>query len=115
MGLALPIGLRGSERTKRANVLFIALDDLNDWIKVLDKNAPIRTPSIERLAMRGVLFTNAYCACAACDPSRAAILTGLRPTTSGVYGNKTGWPQAMPLLHKSLHWGARRNSHHVSQ
>jgi hypothetical protein len=62
----------------KPNVLFIALDDLNDWIKVLDPDAPIRTPNIERLARRGTLFTRAYCASAACNPSRTAILTGTR-------------------------------------
>jgi len=80
----------------RRNVLFIAVDDLNDWIKVLNSDAPIETPNIERLAKRGTLFTKAYCASAACNPSRTAILTGLRPTTSGVYGNKTDWRRALP-------------------
>jgi arylsulfatase A-like enzyme len=80
----------------RPNVLFIALDDLNDWIKVLDPNAPIQTPNIECLAERGVLFTKAYCASAACNPSRTSILTGLRPSTTGVYGNKTDWRKALP-------------------
>ena len=84
------------ESDRRPNVLFIALDDLNDWIKVLNPNAPVRTPNIERLARRGTLFTHAYCASAACNPSRTAILTGLRPTTSGVYGNKTDWRRALP-------------------
>ncbi|MHC4595379.1 MAG: sulfatase [Planctomycetota bacterium] len=81
---------------KRPNVLFIALDDLNNWIKVLNPNAPIRTPNIERLAERGTLFTKAYCASAACNPSRTAILTGFRPSTSGVYGNKSDWRHALP-------------------
>jgi arylsulfatase A-like enzyme len=84
------------EPQRRPNVLFIALDDLNDWIKVIDSETPIETPNIERLAGRGTLFTNAYCASAACNPSRTAILTGLRPTTSGVYGNKTDWRRALP-------------------
>jgi len=80
----------------KPNVLFIALDDLNDWIRVLNPDAPIRTPNIARLAARGTLFTHAYCASAACNPSRTAILTGLRPTTSGVYGNRTDWRRALP-------------------
>ena len=80
----------------RPNVLFIAFDDLNDWIQLLDPGAPIKTPNIERLAERGILFTKAYCASPACNPSRTAIMTGLRPTTSGVYGNKTDWRRAVP-------------------
>lgn len=96
--LGVAIAAPGSESYPghRPNVLFIALDDLNDWIEVLDPSAPIRTPNIERLAKRGMLFTCAYCASAACNPSRTAILTGLRPTTSGVYGNKTDWRRALP-------------------
>jgi len=78
------------------NVLFIAIDDLNDWTSVFDKDNPIRTPNLERLAQRGMFFTRAYCVSAACNPSRAGTLTGLRPATSGVYGNKSNWREAMP-------------------
>ena len=97
LGLVSSGTLQGSGADKKhPNVLFIALDDLNDWIQVLDPDAPIRTPNIERLAKRGVLFTHAYCASAACNPSRTALLTGLRPSTTGVYGNKTDWRKALP-------------------
>jgi arylsulfatase A-like enzyme len=62
---------------------------MNDWIDLLDENGPIQTPQLVRLAGRGTLFTNAYCSSPACNPSRVSLLTGLRPGTSGVYGNKT--------------------------
>ena len=78
------------------DVLFIVVDDMNDWISLLDPDSPIKTPNLERLADRGMLFTKAYCTSPACNPSRAATLTGLRPTTSGVYGNKSDWRGAMP-------------------
>ena len=78
------------------DVLFIVIDDMNDWISLLDSDSPIKTPNLERLADRGMLFTKAYCASPACNPSRAATLTGIRPTTSGVYGNKSDWRGAMP-------------------
>jgi arylsulfatase A-like enzyme len=81
---------------RRPNVLFIVVDDMNDWISTLDPDGPIRTPNLDRLARRGMLFTRAYCASAACNPSRVATLTGLRPTTSGVYGNKSDWRRALP-------------------
>jgi len=81
---------------KRPNVLFIAIDDMNDWISLLDEKAPIKTPNLERLSKRGVLFTHAYCSSAACNPSRASLLTGLRPSTSGVYGNNTDWRKTLP-------------------
>lgn len=78
------------------DVLFLVVDDLNDWISLLDSQSPIETPNLERLAKRGMLFRRAYCASPACNPSRVAALTGLRPTTTGVYGNKSDWRAALP-------------------
>ncbi len=76
----------------RPNILFIAVDDLNDWTNCLGGcPSPIRTPNLDRLAASGVLFTAAYCAAPACGPSRAAVMTGLRPSTTGVYFNKIHW------------------------
>lgn len=80
----------------RPNVLLIYIDDMNDWISLLDPSSPIKTPNLERLARKGTLFSKAYCMSPACNPSRVATLTGLRPTTSGVYGNKTDWRAALP-------------------
>lgn len=80
----------------RPNVLFIAVDDLNDWISCLGGHPDARTPNIDRLAQRGVLFTRSYCAAPACNPSRAALMTGIRPSTSGVYHNSQSWRKAMP-------------------
>jgi len=71
----------------RPNVLFIAIDDLNDWIGCLGGHPDAKTPHLDRLASRGVLFTNAHCAAPVCNPSRTALLTGVRPSTSGVYDN----------------------------
>lgn len=75
----------------KPNVLFIAVDDLNDWIGVLGGHPQARTPHIDRLAKRGLLFQHAYCAAPACNPSRVALLTGIRPSTSGVYHNSQPW------------------------
>lgn len=52
----------------RPNVLFIAVDDLNDWINCLGGRKNVHTPHIDRLAKRGVLFTNAHCAAPSCNP-----------------------------------------------
>src|SRR5210317_2160555 len=83
--------------SKKMDILFIAIDDMNDWTTVFDKNNPIKTPNLERLAARGAFFENAYCASPGCNPSRTAILTGLRPTTSGVYGNRDHpWRDFLP-------------------
>ena len=68
----------------KPNVLFIAVDDLNDWIGVLGGHPQSATPNIDRLSKRGMLFTRGYCAAPACNPSRAALMTGIRPSTSGV-------------------------------
>jgi arylsulfatase A-like enzyme len=82
--------------TERPNVLFIAVDDLNDWIGCLGGYPGCKTPNIDRLASEGLLFTRSYCAAPACNPSRAALMTGVRPSTSGVYLNPQPWRPAMP-------------------
>lgn len=79
----------------RPDVLMIVVDDLNDWNALLDAESPIELPNLRRLAERGTLFTHAYCASPACNPSRVSALTGLRPSSTGVYGNKTDWRRAV--------------------
>ena len=71
---------------ERPNVLFIAVDDLNDWVGHLGGREGVHTPNLDRLAARGVAFTRAYAPAVSCTPSRQAILTGLRPSTTGIYG-----------------------------
>ena len=78
------------------DVLFIAIDDMNDWTTLFDENNPIHTPNLKRLAARGGFFSRAYCAVPACNPSRMAILTGLSPVSSGVYSNGQSWKQLLP-------------------
>ena len=80
----------------KPNVLFIAIDDMNDWTTLFDDSNPIQTPNLRRLAERGCFFSQAYCASPGCNPSRTAILTGYRPTTSGVYGNPEAWRLKVP-------------------
>ena len=69
------------------NVLFIAVDDLNDWVGCLDGHSQTHTPNIDRLASRGMLFTNAHCQGTMCNPSRISLLWGQRPSTTGFYDN----------------------------
>lgn len=76
----------GAER--RPDVLFIAIDDLNDWVGHLGGNPDVRTPNIDSLARMGVSFTNAHSPAVSCNPSRTAVLSGLRPSTTGVYSNR---------------------------
>jgi len=75
----------------RPNVLFIAIDDMNDWAGALGGHPDARTPNLDRLAERGMLFTNAHCAAPGCNSSRTALLTGMRPSTTGVYVNAHDW------------------------
>lgn len=79
-----------SPKEARPNVLFIAIDDLNDWVGCLGGHPQARTPNIDALAARGTLFANAHCQAPLCNPSRASIMTGLRPSTTGIYGLKPG-------------------------
>ena len=71
----------------RPNVLFIAVDDLNDWIGPLRGHPQVKTPHIDRLAKRGITFTNAHCAAPLCNPSRAAVFSGHQPFQTGVLAN----------------------------
>lgn len=97
VGGAVSLSAQGS----KPNVLFIAIDDLNDWIGCLGGHPDVKTPNIDRLAKRGVLFTKAYCAAPVCNPSRTALMTGLRPSTTGVYENRHPWREA-PLLKNAV-------------
>jgi choline-sulfatase len=75
-----------ASQAAKPNVLFIAIDDLNDWVGCLDSHPQVQTPYIDALAKRGTLFTNAHCQAPLCNPSRTSVMTGLRPSTTGVYG-----------------------------
>jgi arylsulfatase A-like enzyme len=75
----------------RPNVLFIAIDDLNHWVGHLGRNPQTKTPHIDRLASEGVAFSHAYCTAPACNPSRASLMSGLRPSTTGCYFNSQNW------------------------
>ncbi|MEM9645920.1 MAG: sulfatase, partial [Planctomycetota bacterium] len=100
MIIAVVVCIQGSLVTAlpaaHPDVLFIVVDDMNDGISLLHHEASIQTPNMERLAQRGMLFTRAYCVSPACNPSRVSTLTGLRPSTTGVYGNQSDWRRALP-------------------
>ena len=81
--LLLPSGL--SAEPTRPNVLFIAIDDLNDWLGCYGGHPQVQTPHIDALAKRGVMFTNAQCQAPICNPSRVSMLLGKLPSTTGIY------------------------------
>ena len=72
------------------NVLFISVDDLNDWIGCMGGNKQSISPNLDRLAASGVLFTNAHCPGAACNPSRTSRLRLLRDALAPKRGPDTG-------------------------
>lgn len=80
---------------KKPNVLFIAIDDLNDWLGCYGGHPLAKTPHIDRLAARGTTFLNAHCQAPLCNPSRTSLLLGLRSTTTGVYG-LAPWFRTLP-------------------
>lgn len=98
--LALPLerllAAQEARTGKKPNVLFIASDDLNHWVGYLGRNHQTKTPNIDKLAARGVWFKHDYCAAPVCNPSRAALMSGLRPYTTGVYENNNDWRTVIP-------------------
>ncbi len=92
--LCIPVNQAVSQDGKPPNILFIAVDDMNDWVGFMDGHPgmKIHTPNIDRLAARSMVFTNAHTPSPACAPARAAILTGVHHIRSGV---------------ENVHWGDR--------
>ncbi len=80
-------GEQGTQQEKKPNILFIAVDDLNDWVGPLDGLPIAKTPNMDKLAAQGLTFTNAHTACPACAPSRLAIMTGVQPSKTDVMQN----------------------------
>jgi choline-sulfatase len=84
----------GTAATK-PNVLFLAIDDQNDWIGHLGGHPLAKTPHLDGLAARGTSFLNAHCQAPLCNPSRTSLMLGLRPTTTGIYG-LAPWFRGLP-------------------
>ena len=84
--LIAPISGSAAEPARKPNVLFIAIDDQNDWVGALGGHPLAKTPHLDRLAERGTVMLNAHCQAPLCNPSRTSLMLGLRPTTTGVYG-----------------------------
>ncbi len=80
---------------QQPNVLFIVVDDLRVELGCYG-NTPVKTPHLDRLAQRSTLFTRAYCQQSVCNPSRASVLTGLRPDSLKVWDLTTHFRQNLP-------------------
>ena len=108
-GLILTLTLSAAD--KKPNILFIAIDDQNDWIGYLGGHPMVKTPFIDALAKRGTAFTNAHCQSPLCNPSRTSLMIGRRPDSTGIYGlapwfrnlpefkNVVTLPQYLSLIH----------------
>ncbi len=84
----------------KPNVLFIIADDLRDYAGWMGGHPQSVTPNMDRLAKMGMRFTNAHCNYALCNPSRASLLTGMLPSSSGVYGNEQDWRRSVQITGK---------------
>ena len=90
LGVAAGAAGNTAAPARRPNILFIAIDDQNDWIGCMQGHPQVLTPNIDRLAFRGTTFLNAHCQAPLCNPSRSSLLTGLRPSSTGIYGLSPG-------------------------
>jgi arylsulfatase A-like enzyme len=100
MMVSVAVSARAATPTRAPNIIFIATDDLNDWVGPLDSPIKAKTPNLDRLAARGVTFLNAQTSGTYCSPSRAALFTGRHPATTGVYNTQVYWrdhPEIRPL------------------
>ena len=86
---------RKRKSEEKPNVIFIAIEDIAPLMGCYG-HPVVKTPNIDALARRGVLFNRAYCQVAVCNPSRACVSTGLRPETTGVFNNSVDWRQRIP-------------------
>ncbi|WP_016957721.1 sulfatase [Catenovulum agarivorans] len=87
MSALTPFEVWGQLKQQYPNVLMLIVDDLNDWIGPMGGHPNTKTPNIDRLANQGTVFTNAHASAPLCGPSRASIMTGLAPSTTGIYGH----------------------------
>ena len=77
-----------AQQSSKPNILFIAIDDLKPELGCYG-NALVKTPNIDRLAKMGTVFMSNYCQQSVCGPTRASLMTGMRPDYTKVWDLKT--------------------------
>ncbi len=91
---------RSYSASGKPNVIFIIADDLRDYAGWLGGHPQSLTPNMDRLAKMGMRFTNAHCNYALCNPSRTSLMTGMLPSSSGVFGNEQDWRRSVQVQGK---------------
>ncbi|WP_342190306.1 sulfatase [Stieleria varia] len=109
------LAVESRKANAKPNVLFIAIDDMNDWTGFLGGHPQAMTPNLDRLAKRGVNFTNAHCIAPACSPCRLGLLYGVQPFHSGLYPfyDHGKIPKAVLGKYTSLPKHFRNNGYHA--
>jgi arylsulfatase A-like enzyme len=93
--LFLALSMLSAHAAEPMNVLFLVSDDLRPELGCYG-NTVIKSPNMDRLAQRGMVFSRAYCQQAVCSPSRSSVLTGMRPDTTKVWDLNTHFRKALP-------------------
>ncbi len=110
--LLAPLVALNAADARKPNIILFLIDDLG-WRDLGCQGSTFyQTPNIDRLAKRGLLFTNAHVAAPVCNPSRVATLTGRRPGSTGIYGNETSWIEALPDV-PTIPQHFKANGYHV--
>ncbi len=91
-----------SQEKQRPNILFIAVDDLNNYVSILKNYPGIKTPNLDKFSKKSFTFTKAYCPSPVCNPSRIAILTGLSPSSTGLYQLQDAFSQSNEAVNSIL-------------
>ena len=118
VALLLPAAL--SLKADRPNVIYIITDQQSANAMSCAGNSDLKTPNMDRLAQRGVRFTNAYCALPLSGPSRAAMFTGMMPSQCGMSENETPLPDSLKvstlgnLMENAGYYGAYAGKWHVN-